>query len=66
MHGVPFDVWSAGITRVVAVSFGLAMAVTLIIRLAWRPFRSHLSYRSGHRAAHAQPPLKSGTHRAAG
>jgi hypothetical protein len=65
MGSIPHDLWVSALPRLLAASYGLAMAAALIIRLLWRRRRSPLSYRPGRRARHGRPPLKSGTGRGA-
>lgn len=50
---MPHQVWIAAVPRLLAAAFLTALLVAGIIRLAFRPGRSPMSYRSGVRARHA-------------
>jgi hypothetical protein len=50
---MPHQVWIAAVPRLLAAAFLSALIVAGIIKLAFRPGRSHMSYRSAVQARHA-------------
>ena len=50
---MPHHVWITAVPRLLAAAFLTALIVAAIIRVSFRPGRSHMSYRSASQARHA-------------
>lgn len=44
-HHIPHDIWVTALPRLLMASYALAIVMSLLIRVAFRPRRSYLSWR---------------------